>query len=56
MPIDKLQFSTGDNQAENFTRLIKHLATKAQGKYGAPMAYILLNGEEYTFDKPTTKE
>ena len=53
IPIDKLQFSVGRNQIENYEKLIKHLANKAQNKCGAQMACILLNEQEYNFTVPT---
>ena len=53
IPIEKLKFATGDNQAENFQRLKKHLAQEALGKFGASIAHILYDESEYTHDKPS---
>ena len=53
IPLEKLKFATGDNQAENFQRLKKHLAQEALGKFGASIAHILYDETEYTHDKPS---
>ena len=53
--IEKLMFATGDNQAENFQRIRKHLANEALGTYGDAMAHILLNEAEFKFTPPTLR-
>ena len=56
IPIDKSMFATGDNQAENFQRLKKHLGQKASlGGCGAEMAHILCEDEEHKHQPPQLK-
>ena len=43
IPIEKLRFTIGDNQAENYARLIEYLAEQVLEEYGRKMAYILEN-------------
>ena len=50
IPIEKLKFATGDNQAENYERLKKDLANKQLKDYGAAIAYMIKNEKEYDFD------
>ena len=51
--IEDLKFSIGKNQIENYEKLTKHLANKAQNKCGASMAHVLINETEYPFTAPT---
>ena len=53
IPIEKLKFTIGENQAENYTRLTQHMAEKANSSYGYKMAYIIENEKEYEFEVPT---
>ena len=50
--IEDLKFSIGRNQIKNYEKLVKHLANKVQNKYGALMAYIMLNKAKYILKKP----
>ena len=51
IPIEKLKFSTGDNQAENCQRLVGELAKTVQEKCGAKIAHTLLTESEFNFDE-----
>ena len=52
IPIEKLRFTIGDNQAENYARLIEYLAEQVLEEYGRKMAYILENEKEYDLKEP----
>ena len=46
IPEEKLKFSIGANQAENYQRLKKYMVLQVQTKYGAHVASILLKESE----------
>ena len=52
IPIENLWFTIGDNQAENYERLIEYLAEQVLEEYGRKMAYILKNEKEYDLKEP----
>ena len=51
--IEDLKFSMGKNQIENYKKLTKHLANKAQNRHGASVAHMLINETECPFTPPT---
>ena len=51
-----LKFYIGEQQAEKFDRLIKHLTAEAQKDYGYSMAYVIEYRKEYTFETLTKEE
>ena len=52
IPIEKLRFTIGDNQAENYARLIEYLAEQVLEEYGRKMEFILKNEKEYDLKEP----
>ena len=45
IPIEKLRFTIGDNQAENYARLIEYLAEQVLEEYGRKKnMFLKLNG------------
>ena len=57
VPIEKMRFMPGENQAENCQELIDHLANEVLGEkgMGSKIAYLLQEEEEHEFDKPSLK-
>ena len=57
VPIEKMRFMPGENQAENCQKLIDHLANKVLGEkgMGSKIAHLLQEEEECQFDKPSLK-
>ena len=49
---EDLKFMIGEHQAENFGKLKRYLAEKAESKYGATMPYIIEEEKEFPFDTP----
>ena len=52
IPDEKLKFSIGTNQAENYQRLKKYLVRQVQSKYGSHVASILLEEAETPVPMP----
>ena len=57
IPVDKMRFVPGENQAENYQRLIEHPSNKVLGisGMGSKIAHILREEEEFEFEKPKLK-
>ena len=57
IPIEKMRFMPGENQAENYQKLIDHLTNKVLGEkgMGSKIAYLLQEEKEHQFDKPSLK-
>ena len=57
VPIEKMRFMPGENQAENCQKLIDHLTNKVLGEkgMGSKTAHLLQEEEECEFDKPSLK-
>ena len=53
---EDLKFYIGEQQAEKFDRLIKHLTAEAQKDYGYSMAYLIEYQKEYVFQTLTREE
>ena len=50
-----LKFLIGDQQAEKFDKIIKHLTAEAQKEYGYSITYVIEYRQEFDFDKPKRK-
>jgi len=53
---EDLKFYIGEQQAEKFDQLIKHLMAEAQKDYGYSVAYIIEYRKEYVFETPTKQQ
>ena len=51
----ELKFIIGDQQAEKFDKIVKHLTAEAQKEYGYSIAHVIEYRKEFDFKDPIRK-